>query len=819
MMQTVSLDGEWTLKEVPEGCEVAAELDAGERLPAVVPGCVHTDLMAAEKIPDPFYRLNEAEAAWVAERDWLYVRSFEADAALLSHDRIELVCNGLDTFATIVLNGREVARTENAFVEHVVDVKDALVEGANTLAIRFESSDRICAKRKAADEGLEAAEPRVFARKPQYATGWDWGPTLPTCGIWRHIELRAFSSARFDSVFAPAELADGAGRVHLEVDLVRTDDAPLSLNAVLSLDDVVIGSVELHDVQGRAEVVIEVEKPELWQPAGCGRPALYDLCVRLRQESEELDRRELRIGFRTCELEREADDAGESFAVKVNGRRIFCKGANWIPADSFPCRVTDETYRRLIEMAVDQNMNMLRVWGGGIYEADAFFDLCDELGVLVWHDFMFACSDYPDAAWFRDLVSDEAEKFVRRVRNHPCLALYCGNNECHWGAEDWGWGDVFYARPIFEDILPDVCARLDPTRPYWPGSPFGGPKANCETHGDMHDWGVWHGGVDPAGYAEHRPRFVSEFGFQAFPTMDTILEFAEPEDLSAESEVMLAHQKCEGGMAKLEEARGLLLGEPGDFERAVLFSQIVQGEALKTGVEHWRRSKWHTAGALVWQLNDCWPVISWSTVDSKLRPKPAYYYLRRAYAPVLITAHVDGGEVIVSGVNDTGQVVGGTLDVELFDVHGEAELLHTDGVSIPADGAARLCSIPVDKIPALDGTRHFLWITFYSGMYESSATYFFAKPKDVELAESNIQVEIETDPFDSETRIRLTSPVFVKGVWLSIPGQDVRFSDNAFDLVPYVSREVRVELPEGFRRGGLQTALKILHCNRTGPGS
>ena len=818
-MQTVSLGGEWKLKEVAEGCDVAAELDAGEWVPAVVPGCVHTDLMAADRIPDPFYRLNEGEVKWVAERDWLYVKTFDADAALLANDRVELVCDGLDTFATIVLNGREIARTENAFVEHTFDVKDALVEGANTLAVRFESSDRICAARHAEAEGLDAVKVHAFARKPQYETGWDWGPMLPNSGIWRSIQLRAFSTARIENVFAPAILADGAGRALLAVDLVRTDDAPLTVEAVLSFKGEQIGSIELDDVQGRAKGVIEVEKPQLWWPVGHGDQELYDLSLRLLNGGEELDRRELRIAFRTCELEREEDAAGESFVVKVNGRRIFCKGANWIPADSFPWRVTHEKYRRLIEMAVDQNMNMLRVWGGGIYEADVFFDLCDELGVLVWHDFMFACSDYPDDARFHDLVKDEAEKFVRRVRNHPCIALYCGNNECHWGAEEWGWGDVFHARTIFDDILPDICERLDPTRPYWPGSPFGGPKANCETHGDMHDWGVWHGGLDPAKYTESAPRFISEFGFEGFPTMDTILEFAEPEDLSADSEVMLAHQKCNGGTAKIVEASDALLGEPGSFERTVLFSQIVQGEALKTGIEHWRRSKWHTAGALVWQLNDCWPVISWATVDGGLRPKPAYYYLRRAYEPVLITAHIDGENVIVSGINDTAQVISGTLDVELFDVHGEAELLHTDGVSIPGDGACRLCSIPIDKIPELDRSRHFLWITFYSSVHESSVTYFFGPPKDVELPEPNIQVEIETDQFDAETLIRLTSAVFVKGVWLSIPGQDVRFSDNAFDLVPYVSREVTVDLPEGLRQENLQNALKILYCNRIGPGS
>ncbi len=817
-MQTLPLNGEWRFREVAPDCDLTDQLGAADWLPAAVPGCVHTDLMAAEKIPDPFYRLNEAAVTWVAERDWLYVRAFDVGESLLAHERIELVCEGLDTFATLLVNGAEIGRTENAFVEHVFDIAGALAVGPNTLAVRFESSDRVCAEREMLSGALPGG-PRVYARKPQYATGWDWGPTLPTCGLWRSAFIRAFSTARIDSVFAQAEVVDGAGRLHLAVDLARTNATPLSLNATLALDERTVGEVELHDVGDRAEAVIEVGAPELWWPVGLGEPSLYDLSVRLRDRGDELDVREVRIGFRTCEIEREPDDIGESFILKINGRRLFAKGANWIPADAFASRVTDDKVRRLIEMAVDQNMNMLRVWGGGIYESDAFYDICDEKGILVWQDFMFACADYPDAEWFRDLAADEAEKAVRRLRNHPCIALYCGNNENHWGAEEWGWGDAFHARAIYDELLPAICRRLDPARFYWPGSPYGGPGANAESHGDMHDWSVWHGGPDPAGYLDRRPRFVSEFGFQAFPTMDTILEFAEPEDLVVDGEVMRAHQKCDGGTAKLDAARELFFRRPENFERSVLLSQIVQAEALRTGIEHWRRSKWHTAGALVWQLNDCWPVISWSTVDGALRRKPAYYAVRRAFKPVLVTTHEEDGEIVVSGINDTEHPVAGTLDVEVFDVCGEAHLVHTDGVATPADSACRLCAIPRDGLPDIDPARQFLWITFYSGVYESQATWFFARPKDLDLPEPDITVETETDEFDGETRLRLTAPVFVKGVWLTVPGQDVEFGDNAFDLVPYVSRDVTVALPEGFPPEQLPAALKVIHCNRLGPGS
>jgi len=811
-MRVVLLNGEWTFGEAPPGWRPGTEPGPSEWLPAAVPGCVHTDLMAAGRIPDPFLRLNARDVAWVAEKDWLYVREFEVDETLLSADAVELVCEGLDTFATIALNEREIARTENAFIGHVFDVKDALRPGRNVLAVRFESSDRICAEREARSGKLPGGA-RVYARKPQYATGWDWGPVLPTCGVWRGVFLRGFDTARIESVHAPADLVGALGRVGLSVELRRTNGAPLTVNAALSRDGRNVASVEVRHVGDRAEAALEVPRPDLWWPAGCGDQGLYDLAVRVRDHERELDRRELRIGFRTCELERRPDDEGESFIFKVNGRRIFCKGANWIPADSFLPRVTAETYRRLLEAAVEGHMNMIRVWGGGVYEPDVFYDVCDELGLLVWQDFMYACSDYPDEDWFRRQAAAEARAVVARLRNHPCIALYCGNNENQWMHEMGDGPETSSGDTIYTDILPDACRELDPARPYWPGSPYGGPGANSEAHGDCHDWDVWHGSVEPKQYLEKRPRFVSEFGFQGFPTMDTLVAFAEPGDLSLKSEVMAHHQRCPGGTEKIEQAVRQFLGEPRDFDEAVLFSQMMQAEALRIGIEHWRRHKWHTAGALVWQLNDCWPAISWALVDSGLRPKPAYYAVRRAFAPVVLTAHAEGENVVITGINDTEQGVSGTLDIELFDLLGEAQLVRTAAVSVPADGVAVLCSVPADCVPGLDPSRHFLWATFYGGMHQLSAAHLFSDPKDLAASEPGVQLELEADPFDFELTLRVTATAFAKGVWLSVPGEEVRFSDNAFDLAPYMSREVRVTVGEGVAREKLREAITVRHCN------
>jgi beta-mannosidase len=804
-LKTISLNGDWTV----------AEAGSDDWLPARVPGCIHTDLMAAGRIPDPFVRLNERDVQWVGERDWHYRRTFVVDDELLAHDRVELVCHGLDTFATLLLNGEEIGRTENAFHEHMFDVTGRLHAGENTLEARFTSSDRIAQELHDRDGELPANffNARPYVRKPQYATSWDWGPRLSSCGLWRDIELRAFSSARIDRVDAPAWVVGDRGEVELTLVLARTDDAPLTVNAAVFDRTSEVAHAEVRDVGAQCRLTLSVQSPRLWWPTGMGQPTTYDLSIRVRQGDRELDQRLVRFGFRTVEIERETDTLGESFIFRINKRRVYCKGANWIPADSFPARIPPERYRQLLQMARDQNMNMIRVWGGGLYEPDVFYELCDELGLMVWQDFMFACAEYPNAAWFHDLVRREAECAVRRLRQHPSIVLWCGNNENHMGHDNWGWPEEFHGRPIYEEILPKICGELAPNTPYWPGSPFGGDNSNCETHGDHHHWNVWHRGRDYTDYLKCHARFVSEFGFQSFPTPETVLEFAEPGDLAIDSEVMAGHQRCRNGNERLDEAIDLFLPRPAGFDQLMLATQINQGEALRTGIEHWRRLKWHTSGTLIWQLNDCWPGISWSTVDYALRPKPAYYYVRRAYAPVLITAHLEGDEVVLFGINDVEEPVSGELDVELFDLRGEANRVQTNPVELKPDSSNELCRIALADLDRLDRRRQFLWITFYSGSHTAFSTVFFERLKDVELAAPEISVEVEIDPLDGEQTVQLTANTFVKGVWLSVPGANVRFSDNAFDLVPYVPREVRVDVLEGPAVGDLRAALRVQHLN------
>jgi beta-mannosidase len=804
-LKTISLNGDWQV----------AEAGSDDWIPATVPGCVHTDLMAVDRIPDPFVRLNEQDVQWVSDREWHFRRTFAVDEAFTAHDRVELTCHGLDTFATLLLNGEEFGKTENAFHEHTFDVTGRLRAGENTLEVRFTPSDRVAQERMERDGELPSNffQPRPYVRKPQYATSWDWGPRLSSCGLWRDVELRAFSSARIDVADAPAWVVGDRGEVELTLTLARTDDEPLTVNAAIFDDTSEVAHGEVHDVGVRCKLSLTVQSPRLWWPVGLGEQAMYDLSIRVRQGDRALDQRLIRFGFRTVEIEREPDALGESFIFLINRRRVFCKGFNWIPADSFPARVPSERYRGLLEMARDQNANMIRIWGGGIYEADVFYELCNELGLMVWQDFMFACAEYPDAAWFHDLVRREARCVVRRLRRHPSLVLWCGNNENHMGHDHWGWPEKFHAKPIYEDILPEICGELAPNTPYWPGSPFGGEKSNCETHGDHHHWGVWHGSRDYDGYLKCHARFISEFGFQAFPTDETVAAFAEPEDLRLDSEVMLHHQRTSEGNEKLQETIDLFVPQPADFDGLMLTTQINQAEALRTGIEHWRRLKWHTSGALIWQLNDCWPVISWSTVDYFLRPKPAYYAVRRSFAPVLITAHREEDDVVLFGINDTEQPVSGELDVELFDLSGEANRLQTNPIELKPDSSNELCRIALGDLDRLDRRRQFLWITFYSGAHTTFSTVLFERLKDVELTTPEISIETETDQYDGERTVRITANTFVKGAWLSVPGANVRFSDNALDLVPYVSRDVTVLVLDGPPVGDLKTALRVQYLN------
>ncbi|MCX5252726.1 glycoside hydrolase family 2 protein [Streptomyces canus] len=640
-----------------------------DELPAVVPGCVHTDLLAAGVIPDPFLGRNETEVAWVGRRDWTY----ETDLGLMNgHEQTDLAFDGLDTVAEILLDGRLLGRTRNMHRSYRFDVTGM----SGRLAVRFVSAyaEAEAVRGKLGERPAAYAEPYQYLRKMACSFGWDWGPTLVTAGIWRPVRLERWSTARIARVRPLATVEQGVGVVELAVDVERARvEAPLTVEATVG------GERVRASVDGTQGVVrLEVPRARLWWPRGYGEQPLYDVELMLLHEGRPLDVWRRRVGFRTVELDRSADAHGTGFTLVVNGERLFARGVNWIPDDVFPSRITRERYRERLGQAAGAGVDLVRIWGGGIYESEDFYDACDELGLLVWQDFPFACAAYPEEQPLRGEVEAEARENVVRLMPHPSLVLWNGNNENLWGFRDWGWearlaGDS-WGEGYYLGVLPRVVAELDPTRPYTAGSPWSGSwehHPNDPAHGTHHSWEVW----NREDYAEYRgevPRFVAEFGWQAPPAYATLARALPGEVLAADSPGMLHHQKADDGNGKLRRGLERHFAFPeGDFDRWHYLMQVNQARAVAAGIEHWR-SHWPVcAGTVVWQLNDCWPVTSWAAIDGDGREKPLYHELRRLYADRLLTVQMRGQKLVLAAVNQAGEPWAGVLRLRRMSVDGE----------------------------------------------------------------------------------------------------------------------------------------------------
>ncbi|MFE2213491.1 glycoside hydrolase family 2 protein [Streptomyces canus] len=640
-----------------------------DELPAVVPGCVHTDLLAAGVIPDPFLGRNETEVAWVGRRDWTY----ETDLGLMNgHEQTDLVFDGLDTVAEILLDGRLLGRTRNMHRSYRFDVTGM----SGRLAVRFVSAyaEAEAVRGKLGERPAAYAEPYQYLRKMACSFGWDWGPTLVTAGIWRPVRLERWSTARIARVRPLVTVEQGVGVVELAVDVERARvEAPLTVEATVG------GERVRASVDGTQGVVrLEVPGARLWWPRGYGQQPLYDVELTLLHEDRPLDVWRRRVGFRTVELDRAADAHGTGFTLVVNGERLFARGVNWIPDDVFPSRITRERYRERLGQAADAGVDLVRIWGGGIYESEDFYDACDELGLLVWQDFPFACAAYPEEQPLRGEVEAEARENVVRLMPHPSLVLWNGNNENLWGFRDWGWearlaGDS-WGEGYYLGVLPRVVAELDPTRPYTAGSPWSGSwghHPNDPAHGTHHSWEVWNR-EDYAEYRSEVPRFVAEFGWQAPPAYATLARALPGEVLAADSPGVLHHQKADDGNGKLRRGLERHFAFPeGDFDHWHYLMQVNQARAVAAGIEHWR-SHWPVcAGTVVWQLNDCWPVTSWAAIDGAGREKPLYHELRRLYADRLLTVQMRAQKLVLAAVNQAGEPWTGVLRLRRMSVDGE----------------------------------------------------------------------------------------------------------------------------------------------------
>ena len=636
-MKKLLLNGAWKL-EIP-GTSYG-------NVSANVPGSVYHDLYSANLIPDPFYRDNEMEALALMDHDFHYTRSFVVDQTLLESDAVLLRCEGLDTIATVYVNGEVVGIANNMHRIWEFDVKQVLRVGENTIEVRFASPTKYIKEQYAksvADGSSDAMVGFPHIRKAHCMFGWDWGPRLPDAGIWRDISVIGVDVARIRDVHVLQHHEDGKVRLNIRTHLNKVTDGDVKVSVFVTDPDGEILAAHGEDCE------IVVENPKLWWPAGIGDQPLYRVSVTLAGETGQLDTWSRRIGLRTMTVNREKDEWGEKFAHCVNGVDVFAMGADYIPEDNLLPRVNPERTRRLLEDARAANMNCVRIWGGGYYPDDFFYDICDELGLLVWQDFMFACAVYNLTEEFEENIRAEFVDNVRRLRHHPSLALWCGNNEMEDFVKQGEWVSCERQRAdyikMYEYIIPKILKEEDPQAFYWPASPSSGGSFDFPqdpNRGDVHYWMVWHGLLPFTDYRNHKFRYVSEFGFQSFPCMETIESFTEPEDRNVFSYVMEKHQRNASANGRIVSYLSQMYLYPREMSDLVYASQLLQAQAMQYGVEHWRRNRGRCMGAVVWQLNDCWPVASWASIDYYGRWKALHYYEKRFFAPVLISCHEEG---------------------------------------------------------------------------------------------------------------------------------------------------------------------------------
>jgi len=766
--------------------------------PAQVPGNLHLDLLESGLIADPFTGLHEREQLWIGERDWIYEASFDVPAAVAESDAYELVFEGLDTLARVFLNGEEVGRADNMFRTWRFAARHLRPAG-NSLRIVFASAMAAGRERQqerfvvTSDAGAFRLDGGQWLRKMQCNFGWDWGPQCVTCGIWKPLYLERRERPQIRPPHIATEMTDAGATVTVQAP-VQGAPAGSSLQVALTYEGTPLTT---HTVAAGGTATLTVKAPKRWWPYGHGAQPLYDLELVLRDaQGQPLDRLHRRIGLRSVELVRTTDDAGESFGFRVNGRAIFAKGANWIPADVFVPRIPPERYRQLLQSARDAHMNMIRVWGGGLYEPDLFYDLCDELGLLVWQDFMFACSAYPahDDAWL-DNVAAEAREQVTRLHHHPCLALWCGNNEIEQFeqliGEDAATGAMHrqdYDR-LFAALLADTVAELHPEVPYWQSSPHSpeGIEANEAAYGDKHYWGVWWGLEPFASYARLQPRFASEFGFQSFPCPATILPLVPQAERNLSSRQMDHYQR---GNTRLGSGNGTILAYlsahfrlPPTFESLLTLSQLLQGLGLQQAVEAWRAQP-TCAGALYWQLNDCWPGASWSTIDYTGRWKASHYLARRFFAPLLATGtyRPDRQDVAVTVLADLP--LQGAVSVSLTTTDTLGRPIDTRSQVVEGLGVRRLqLTLPVPAMADHRPTQLLCWLKASSGGAVAENLVLACPPKHLELVDPGLEYECGHTATGTTIRLRATRACAL-WAWLDTPAVVAPWSDNFVHLRP-----------------------------------
>jgi beta-mannosidase len=822
--------------------------------PAHVPGVVQTDLFKDGLIPDPFYQDNDTRLQWIGLTDWEYRTTFQADAATLAHDHVDLVFEGLDTYADVYVNDQVALHGDNMFRRWRVSVKSLLKTGPNTLRIVFHSPiESMIPKVKALPYILpsvttnntgneENVATAPYTRKAGYQYGWDWGPRYVTEGIWQPIRVETWDALRIENFHVQQETitkTDAAVNAEFNIEAGRSTPASLEVTygpLAGTAFPAVRQSVQLVPGLNRISVPIHIANPKLWYPNGYGTQDRYQFSAVVRTGKDIAANAALKTGLRSIELRREVTKTGKSFAFIVNGIPVFAKGADVIPFDSFPNRVTPEIHRQILESARDAHMNMVREWGGGYYESDDFYDICDELGILVWQEFMFGGDMVPGGADFQNSVKQEAIEQVTRLRDHPSIVLWCGNNEIETGWVHWGDRQIFKESVsatdrekvwtdyvvLFHGILSGVVAQYAAPVPYWGSSPsanFENPP-DSQTDGDMHYWQVWHALAPIEMYTQQFPRFMSEYGFQSFPEMRTIRTFAKPEDMDIRSATMQDHQKNHGGNERILSYMLRWYPEPKDFESFVYLSQVLQAEAIKVGAEHLRRQMPNTMGSLYWQLNDCWPVASWASIDYYGRWKALQYYSKRFYDDVIVSPFRHDGKVDVYVVSDKLQPLNGTIHTRLLDFSGKVLSEKTQDVQIPAQSSAIYFTADQKELLAnADPTKSFLVFDLtVGGQQVSRNLIFFDTMHNLDLPKP-VKIETSLDKSNGGYAVTLRSPALARSVFVSFGDLDVKTEDNYFDLLPGEAVTVKLKTPAAVTLDQLKSGIQVISLTDAFPAS
>lgn len=793
--------------------------------PAKVPGTVHTDLMSNKIIEDPYYRLNERGVQWVDKEDWIYETTFAVSKEVFAKNNIRLLFKGLDTYADIYLNDQKLLSADNMFREWTIDIKDNIRQDSNVLKIYFHSPIKMdmpkfdslpffyhASNDQSENGGVFNKKVSIFARKAGYHYGWDWGPRIVTSGIWRDVFLEGWNDVRIENIFYDQQnVTAKSATINTIVEVYA--DRNLA-DAIIEVKDDNTGSVfaskkiQLQKGFNKIAVPFVMKNPKLWWSLGLGEAHLYNFKTSIIVDNAVAETQNDRIGIRSVKVINKPDDYGKSFYIELNGRPVFAKGANYIPNDMFIPRVSNEKYETVVLDAVKANMNMLRIWGGGIYENEIFYNLCDKYGIMVWQDFMYACSMYPAEGAMLENMRQEAIQNVRRLRNHPSIALWCGNNENQDAWLTWGWKrDIENINPKYADLiwnqyveqfhkmLPSVVKEHHPGMYYTPTSPFAElGKPSNDSVGDMHYWRVWHGKEPIEQYNIQRSRFFSEYGFQSFPEFESVKLYApESRDWNIYSEVMMSHQR--GGAHANGLIESYLLSEykkPKNFEMFLYMNQVLQGDAIKTAMEAHRRDMPYCMGTLYWQHNDVWPVASWSARDYYGRWKAQQYFAREAYKDILVSPIQKDGKLHVYVVSDRTKDADGVLDVNILTLNGEALHKYSKNVKVNANASNDLYVADINQIlksnAAGDVVVHATFTEKGKASYKNN--YFLTKQKDINYPVVNITKTVT--PKQGGYEVKLKSDKYARAVFMSLKGIENFFENNYFDILPGETVTVKV---------------------------